>query len=731
MQAALERRPDDDALRLKVARGLIGAGDAAAALPHLRRLMQVQPPHLAYWLPMAEALLVTGDLEAARELIERMQRSGVTGDGLDALLRQLAQAEWARYGIRILERPVAMAGLAGDCVQPALRIHILVDSPPGLDTAELASAMARALDLDLGAPPPAQPAEGTAMLLRSLVVALQQAAGLPAFDTGAALPGPGGRGILLLVPYGDEAAARRAAVWAAWAISSLLAVGSGPARWARRLASLARSLPELVEQLRPAASPTGNAIHFLRAAHRMGVPWRRFGAHAYQIGNGARSRWLDSTLTDRTPGISVRLAQDKMVTCAILRRAGLPVPAHELATTVEHAVAVAARLGYPVVVKPLALDGGAGVAAGLEDEAALRRAFADAGAISDTMLVEKHVEGDDYRLVVVDGRVTWAIERVAGGVRGDGERTLAALLEELNADPRRGNGKEASLRRVDWDEEAAHLARRQGLGPDSVPAAGRFVRLRRITNVARGGMPVPLPLERIHPDNIRMAERAAAALRLDLAGIDFIVPDIARPWHAVGGAINEVNARPSLGLITAGHLFPDIIAWMLGGDGRIPIVGIVAGEDAPATDLARRIHRLLCDRGLRAGLAIAAGAWIGDEQVSWADQRGEAGGALLLTDVAVEAAVLHLPREGLAIMGIPFDRCDVLVRLDADGPPDFFEKGLLRRATSALVGLPDALADLADAPAPAVAVQPGPDLAGRLAAAAMGALAGLPAGPAS
>jgi hypothetical protein len=91
-------------------------------------------------------------------------------------------------------------------------------------------------------------------------------------------------------------------------------------------------------------------------------------------------------------------------------------------------------------------------------------------------------------------------------------------------------------------------------------------------------------------------------------------------------------------------------------------------------------------QGLRAGLATADGAWIGTEQVAWDDRAGERGGALLLTDRGVEAAVVTMPLDGLDRTGAPFDRCCVVVRLGRGAAaPDPFEAGLVGRAMRALV----------------------------------------------
>ena len=57
--------------------------------------------------------------------------------------------------------------------------------------------------------------------------------------------------------------------------------------------------------------------------------------------------------------------------------------------------------------------------------------------------VEKHMPGRDYRVTVLQGEVIWAIERVPGGIEGDGQTSVRGLIEQLNNDPRRSAASHA------------------------------------------------------------------------------------------------------------------------------------------------------------------------------------------------------------------------------------------------------------------------------------------------
>jgi len=149
-------------------------------------------------------------------------------------------------------------------------------------------------------------------------------------------------------------------------------------------------------------------------------------------------------MTSQTSAIAVDVASDKDLTTRLLNAAGLPVPRQESVGTADQAVAVAERVGYPVVCKPLDGNHGRGVCLDLRDADAVRAAFpvAEDQSRGGWVIVESYVTGRDYRCLVIDGRLTAIAERVPAHVVGDGRHTVRELVEQTNADPRRGVGHE-------------------------------------------------------------------------------------------------------------------------------------------------------------------------------------------------------------------------------------------------------------------------------------------------
>ena len=414
---------------------------------------------------------------------------------------------------------------------------------------------------------------------------------------------------------------------------------------------------------RTAFGPSTQAL--VDAARRRGIPVERLNSGSLlRLGWGARQRLLRASVTDRTGLIAAELAGDKAQAKTLLEAVGCPTARGEVARTADEAVAAAARLGGRVVVKPLDGNHGRGVTTGLDTSEAVRKAFALAAPHGRRVIVEQELPGRDYRVLVVDGRVVAVAERRPPWVEGDGRRSVAELVEEVNADPRRGVGHENSLTRIRLDEEALALLARQGLSLESVPEAGVRVLLRTAANLSSGGTATDRTQE-IHPANAAIARRAALALGLDVAGVDLLAPDIRRSVRDTGGGVVEVNAAPGLRM----HLSPSegeardvarpIVEMMFprGVRSRIPVIA-VTGTNGKST-VGRMIAHVLQAEGRTVGLTNTSGVYVDGERIRAGDASGPRSARMVLSDPVVDVAVLECARGGILREGLAFDRCDV------------------------------------------------------------------------
>jgi cyanophycin synthetase len=385
-----------------------------------------------------------------------------------------------------------------------------------------------------------------------------------------------------------------------------------------------------------------------------------------QLGWGKHRRLIEATQTDRTAALAVDAACDKALTKELLERAFIPVPRGVIARSREEAVAALDGLRPPLAVKPLDGNQGRAVSLRLTTAEQVAAAFDHAAALSPSVVVEEFLEGRDYRVVVVDGRMVAAAERVPAHVVGDGSHTVTELIEIENQSPRRGEGHEKPLTRLPLDDQTLACLSGAGRGLTDVPPAGERVFLRATANLSTGGTARDVT-DDVHPVVARLCERAARVLGLDVCGIDLILPDIAEPVPEQGGGILEVNAAPGIrmhhhpsagkprdvGAAVINMLFPD------DSDGRIPVVA-VTGTNGKTT-VTRMVGHVLGTAGQVVGLTTTDGIHIGGHRVATGDMTGLNSARVVLSDPAVDVAVLETARGGIVRRGLGYDWADVAV----------------------------------------------------------------------
>ena len=385
-----------------------------------------------------------------------------------------------------------------------------------------------------------------------------------------------------------------------------------------------------------------------------------------QSGHGHKQNRSIETLTSATSHLGSRHARDKLMCLRLLRAVALPVGKFAAPPNAQYAVTAAERVGYPVVVKPMAGGKGRGVAVNLTSPDEVHKV---ALAINGPILVQSFLAGDDHRLLVVKGKFLAGAKRVPASVRGDGKRTIRELIDLLNQDPERGRGFDKLKVLIDIDTEVERELARQDWTLSDVPPRGEIVRLRATANISTGGTAIDVTSS-IHPDNGRLAERAALVLGLEVAGVDFLCPDITRSWHEVGGGICEVNAV--VGLRSEWNANPDRdvvgpivdIIFPNGDNGRIP-TAMVTGTNGKTTT-CNMLDVIIRKAGHTVGKATTVGVEVDGERLVTRDWAGALGARVVLADPQVTAAVLETARGGVRKWGTYLDWCDAAALLNVD-----------------------------------------------------------------
>jgi cyanophycin synthetase len=424
---------------------------------------------------------------------------------------------------------------------------------------------------------------------------------------------------------------------------------------------------------RRAFGPSTQAL--LDEAASRDIPYLRLNeASLVQLGWGRYQQRVRATMTSKTSALAVDIAGDKKMTNRLLAAAGLPVPRSEVVRSEDEAVAAATRIGFPVVTKPLDGNHGRGVGLELRDEEAVRAGFvrAVAEARRGIVVVESFVTGNDYRVLVVGGKMVAIAQRVPAHVVGDGRRSVRKLVELTNQDPRRGIGHEKVLTRIKIDEAATELVARQGYGLDDAPPKGEIVLLAATGNMSTGGISIDVTWE-AHEDNVEIAEEAARVVGLDVAGIDFLAPDITKPVRETGGAIVEVNAAPGFRMHThptegePQYVAKDVIDLLFppGTPSRIPIVAVTGSNGKTTT--VRMVAHIFRGMGRKVGMTSTDGVYIDERLVKRVDASGPKSAQMVLQNPRVDFAVFEVARGGILREGLGYGKNDVAVVLNVTG----------------------------------------------------------------
>lgn len=407
-----------------------------------------------------------------------------------------------------------------------------------------------------------------------------------------------------------------------------------------------------------------STLAIVDAARNRNIPVRRLNTGSLvQLGQGAKQRRIWTAETEFTSAIAESIAQDKQLTKTMLMASGIPVPEGREVSSPDDAWEAAKEIAAPVVVKPVDANHGRGVFMDLTDEMQIKTAYTEALKEGSGVIVERFAHGSEHRLLVVGKKLIAVAAGDAAAVIGDAEHSIRDLIElQVNSDPRRGEDESKPLCTVLISPLTIIELERQGYKPESVPASGVKVIVRRNDNLSRD------VTDFVHPSIAEHAVMAAQAVGLDVAGIDMVVEDVSRPLEEQGGVIVEVNAGPGLlmhlkpstgkprpvGEAIVDHLFADP-----NDNGRIPVVSITGTNGK--TTCTRMVTSILKAAGHYVGTTCSDGVTIDGRVIDQGDCAGPRSAKNVLLNPLVTAAVFEAARGGILREGLGVDKCDVAI----------------------------------------------------------------------
>lgn len=290
---------------------------------------------------------------------------------------------------------------------------------------------------------------------------------------------------------------------------------------------------------------------YAETAHALGLPaFFQPELNVLTIKLGRRSYFFHAAITPFNKGASIYLAKHKYLANHLLDAAGFPVPkaALFLATTFnrERLLQKLEHFNFPLVAKP-AQDTvrGRDVLCNIKDMETLYHYLQEQLKTHKSMQVEEFHQGlKEYRVLVFKNRVIGVVERFAARVVGDGQHTIAQLIEHANV-ARDKLSEKLTISPLVVDQEYQQCLKEQNLSLESIPKAGQIIQLCHTVNTGRGG-DIWSHGKTILPNNARLLVKAAKTLGLEFVGFDVLCEDINRSFENSTWFILEGNFNPNI-----------------------------------------------------------------------------------------------------------------------------------------------------------------------------------------
>jgi len=265
-----------------------------------------------------------------------------------------------------------------------------------------------------------------------------------------------------------------------------------------------------------------------------------------------RELFFRSTLSSLTDAFGVFAAENKALTYSLLSLSGVSTP-----ETISLGDGQSVEYAYDfldmhkkVVVKPANTNHGEGITIGVTDKVGLKKAVdlaRDTGNGEVDVIIQKQIEGDEFRFLVVEGKVIAVASRRPPQVVGDGKATIKKLIEQKNQDPRRGIKHTSDLTLIDIAEVRKVKGEKFLM---KIPLKGEVIAVLDVSNLSKGGEAVDFT-DKASPVLKELAIKAAEHCFLGIAGVDIMTQDITTN-STKNSFVIEVNLTPGIRM----HQFP-------------------------------------------------------------------------------------------------------------------------------------------------------------------------------
>jgi D-alanine-D-alanine ligase-like ATP-grasp enzyme len=312
-------------------------------------------------------------------------------------------------------------------------------------------------------------------------------------------------------------------------------------------------------------------IPLLHATHKLGlettptilkdnrVEYTKSYNRHYTLGTGKNSHIIYSISSSKDSKIAKEIQKDKWSSNLMIERLGLPIPKWEVVDNISDIERIWSRYQKPVVIKPTGLVGGHGVVLGIDSLEEAKKAFKFAKDAckenigkdwQQKIMIQEQIKGEDYRLLVINGKLEIATKRIPAFIVGDGKHTIEEIIIETNKDPKRDiSNPSHTLKPIIIDQPLKDYLKQQDLTLKSVPQKDQQIQVRKVASMSQGGITEDFT-EKVGPEIKLIVESIASSIHAFALGVDVMCQDLSKPLTKENGAILEYNTMPEAYLNT-------------------------------------------------------------------------------------------------------------------------------------------------------------------------------------
>ena len=291
--------------------------------------------------------------------------------------------------------------------------------------------------------------------------------------------------------------------------------------------------------------------YYKTAASKLGLSYRELGGVLEFSHNNVKRRILHCAV-DLDSVATYAIAGNKPLVLRMLKENGVPIADfYEMShLDLEEAYQKASLFSGRIVIKPARGTANArGVSVGInkDDKKAIKKAFWKAAIHSPSILMESHVEGENYRFLVCNNKLLSVSIRTKPFVIGDGQSSLEELVKKENA---------KRLANISLLPEVNHplkfpiepnydVPKAHGFGPRDVVRNGEKVVCLDVVDMSLGSSAYDVT-DSVHPKLAELAIKTAEITGVNLGGVDILCTDISVAPEESGAKVNEINTTPGL-----------------------------------------------------------------------------------------------------------------------------------------------------------------------------------------